>query len=85
MIKILKHGTFPKPENLSIIRGFKCTRCGCEFEADEEEYTLEKERCLDGLTLIFVRCPECKSDMEFATKNNEFGLLEGRTIRVIRT
>lgn len=50
---ILKHGD---PDRIKATRQFICLRCGCEFEADKNEYCKSHgyfEVC------YFCECPEC--------------------------
>lgn len=50
-MKIIKHGKQPKkPKPIS----FTCSVCGCEFEAEESEYTRDGEK-----KIFHCECPEC--------------------------
>lgn len=53
-MKILKHGN---PELLKKTKRFRCTQCGCEFEADHCEYTHITDDHYDSY--IWCDCPEC--------------------------
>lgn len=54
-VKILKPGPKPNPDQPKI---FSCLRCGCEFEADPEEYTT----AFQYHTISFYSaCPNCKN------------------------
>ena len=55
-MKILKHGEmYP--------RKFTCTRCHCEFVADQSEYGTHRNEHPYGGTLYYVTCPDCYHDM----------------------
>lgn len=59
-MKILKHGS-PKAKE-TIPRHFVCPECGCEFIANEGEYSIWAARYLgymgNGQT-VETKCPEC--------------------------
>lgn len=64
-MRIIKNG---KSENK--LRIFACNRCGCEFEADSNEYSRES-------TFVFAniygcRCPQCGNGC-VEKKGNEDG------------
>ena len=52
-MKILKHGN---PHGNIVI--FKCTNCGCEFEANENECESGRSP-FDGEKWYNIDCPEC--------------------------
>lgn len=53
-MKIIKDGKIP-----STVKRFKCTRCGCVFEADKGEY--KSEIYFEG-KIFYCKCPCCKED-----------------------
>lgn len=68
-MNIKKHGNLSKEEAKT--EEFKCEQCGCEFDADYDEYYVEKGSCLttaSSLTYVYnatvsdtyiTVCPEC--------------------------
>lgn len=64
-MKILKHG---KPQGIT--RTFSCQSCGCEFEAEKEEYNKVLHGSALGMQIVSYncKCPECE---EIARENKE--------------
>lgn len=57
MIKIIKDGK--KPIKTKRVYKTTCWTCKCEFEFDEEDCTIIREKRLEGYTYIEVKCPCC--------------------------
>lgn len=57
MIKIIKDGK--KPLKTKRVYKTTCWTCKCEFEFDEEDCTIIREKRLNGYTYIEVKCPCC--------------------------
>lgn len=51
-MKIIKHG------NKLVLRRFLCRKCGCEFEADYDEYFKIWE---EMIPIFECDCPECRA------------------------
>lgn len=67
MIKIIKHGTPPKEERK--FYKFRCLRCGCEFETDENivccaPHMNVEWRGVKINTEFAAVCPECDAGAE---------------------
>ena len=45
---------------LSATKLFTCYRCGCEFEAEEDEYWVENEKTDKRTQNIYTCCPCCR-------------------------
>lgn len=52
-MKIIQHG---RPKELRILKRFKCSDCGCIFEADKDEYKVGSKY---NETYYFCPCPDC--------------------------
>ncbi len=56
-MKIIKHGT-----HKAVL--FNCKACGCEFEAENDEYEADISTCaIDGYKRhlrYYCKCPECR-------------------------
>lgn len=53
-MKILEHGN---PKKLNATKIFKCSLCGCKFEADKNEYYYSGSQYNEGY--YCCKCPEC--------------------------
>ena len=58
-MKIIKEGkTKEQLEKIpKYTKRFECKTCGCIFEADNDEYEVEDNRCR---VLYFCKCPNCE-------------------------
>lgn len=57
-MEIIKHGD---PEKLKGIKYFVCTKCGCEFKADNTEYEERLEEFIGAVEYV-IACPECGNE-----------------------
>lgn len=57
MIKIIKEGK--KPIKTKRVYKTTCWTCKCEFEFEEEDCIITREKRLDGKIYITVKCPCC--------------------------
>lgn len=51
-----------KPTKLITYYGFKCSKCGCKFTADEEDINIDPD--IDNgiiYTVYSIQCPWCRS------------------------
>lgn len=66
MKRIIKRGKVPNP-----IKRFKCSKCGCVFEADPDDY--EKGFAYqEGEGYFYSNCPEC-GRTSYAVKGEDNG------------
>lgn len=62
-MKIIQHG---RPKSVFIVKRFKCSNCGCVFEADKGEYKVGSHY---NETYYYCPCPDCgKSANEVALR-----------------
>lgn len=59
-MRIIKPGSY---DNLADLKTFSCNRCGCEFEANCNEYELPS--CLESMYGVVAkcRCPYCGNEV----------------------
>lgn len=61
-MKILKQGDLDAAERKKkLTRFFVCEYCGCEFEANRDEYHDGNPVDYDGSTSVYCNCPCCKA------------------------
>lgn len=65
-MKIIKHGETEKIKKARGIKTFRCSCCGCCFEADKSEYSFKVEEGpfdYNFYSVYEVDCPDCKSSV----------------------